>query len=222
SKSVRCPTVLKRILDADEGFKGVMSYSGHETAFLAERGFDNILVAYPIWHEDEIGAVCEVDADVWLMVDSEEHVKKLAEVAGEYGTTLNVCIDLDMSSKFLGIHFGVMRSGVRNVDDALELAAAIDDAPNLELDALMGYEAQIAGLTDRNPANNPGVNAVIRFLKRLSAGEVIDRRECVVQALEDEGYELSVVNGGGTGSVEKTIEDESVTEVTVGSGFYAP
>jgi D-serine deaminase-like pyridoxal phosphate-dependent protein len=30
------------------------------------------------------------------------------------------------------------------------------------------------------------------------------------------------VNGGGTGSLELTAEDPSVTETTAGSGFYAP
>ena len=31
-----------------------------------------------------------------------------------------------------------------------------------------------------------------------------------------------IVNGGGTGSLETTAAEDCVTEVTVGSGFYAP
>ena len=34
--------------------------------------------------------------------------------------------------------------------------------------------------------------------------------------------ELEIVNGGGTGSLELTAAEEAVTEVTAGSGFYAP
>jgi D-serine deaminase-like pyridoxal phosphate-dependent protein len=34
--------------------------------------------------------------------------------------------------------------------------------------------------------------------------------------------ELEFVNGGGTGSLELTAAEDAVTEVTAGSGFYAP
>jgi D-serine deaminase-like pyridoxal phosphate-dependent protein len=34
--------------------------------------------------------------------------------------------------------------------------------------------------------------------------------------------ELPIVNGGGTGSLELTGAEESVTEVSAGSGFFAP
>jgi D-serine deaminase-like pyridoxal phosphate-dependent protein len=44
----------------------------------------------------------------------------------------------------------------------------------------------------------------------------------VVAALKNAGVELKVVNGGGSGSLLSTLADLSVTEVTVGSGFYAP
>jgi len=86
----------------------------------------------------------------------------------------------------------------------------------------MGYEAQIAGLTDRNPANNPVLNAVIRLLKRRSKSAISNRRRTVVSALAERGHDLRYVNGGGTGSLEYTRQDPAVTEVTVGSGFYAP
>ena len=43
----------------------------------------------------------------------------------------------------------------------------------------------------------------------------------IVAAL-GEFVELEIVNGGGTGSLELTGAEEAVTEVTAGSGFYAP
>jgi D-serine deaminase-like pyridoxal phosphate-dependent protein len=43
-----------------------------------------------------------------------------------------------------------------------------------------------------------------------------------VDALADAGHSIRFVNGGGTGSVESTVRDPAVTEVTVGSGFYWP
>ena len=43
-----------------------------------------------------------------------------------------------------------------------------------------------------------------------------------MRALENLGHQLRFVNGGGTGSIEITIQDSSVTELTVGSGLYSP
>jgi D-serine deaminase-like pyridoxal phosphate-dependent protein len=33
---------------------------------------------------------------------------------------------------------------------------------------------------------------------------------------------VPIVNGGGTGSIHSTVAEDAVTEVTAGSGFYAP
>jgi D-serine deaminase-like pyridoxal phosphate-dependent protein len=44
----------------------------------------------------------------------------------------------------------------------------------------------------------------------------------VVRRLQAEGIELELVNGGGTGSLEVTAQDPSVTEATAGSGLLTP
>ena len=85
----------------------------------------------------------------------------------------------------------------------------------------MGYEAQIAGLPD----NVPGQflkNMVIRLLKKISMKQVISRRVASVKRLTDDGAQLKFVNAGGTGSLELSRLDPSVTELTAGSGLYGP
>ncbi len=224
SKSIRCPWVMERVLERD-GFQGIMAYSGHEAAFLAERGFEDLLVAYPVWHREEVRAACEAieaGARVLLMVDAPPHVERVAEVAREAGVEVPLCIDVDMSTTHLGIHFGVRRSGIQTPEEALGVARSIADTEGVTLDGIMGYEAQIAGLADRSPGNNAAVNAAIRWMKGRSKAEIQSRRGDVLAALEDRGFAPDLVNGGGTGSVEYTTDDPAVTEVTVGSGFYAP
>lgn len=224
SKSVRCRDVLRYILD-HEGFRGVMCYTGHEAAHLAADGFNDLLVAYPVWHRGELEAVCdaiEKGTRVVLMVDDPSHIERIGEIATKNDIEVPVCIDIDMSTEYFGIHFGVRRSGVRTPDGALSLAETIADAEDIELVGAMGYEAQIAGLPDDSPSNNAVTNAIVRGLKHRSALTMRQRRERVVAALERAGHDLMFVNGGGTGSVEVTCRDVSVTELTVGSGFYAP
>jgi D-serine deaminase-like pyridoxal phosphate-dependent protein len=225
SKSVRCRWVLAYLLDASDRFEGVMCYDGREAAHLAAHGFDDLLVAYPVWGREELRAVCEAVADgttVTCTVDDAAQVARAASVARETGVTLPLCLDVDMSTEHLGLFFGVRRSPVRTPSDALAVAAAVDDHDGVELVGVLGYEAQIAGVPDRTPARNPVTNALVRLLKRRSKRAFAGRRGAVVDALEDAGHDLRFVNGGGTGSVESTVRDPAVTEVTVGSGFYWP
>jgi D-serine deaminase-like pyridoxal phosphate-dependent protein len=224
TKSVRSVDVLRRVLDTSDRFEGVMAFRADEAAFLSEKGFDDILVAYPVWNEDEIRRACEADAEVTLMVSEGAHVERVGAVASDAGVDepVPLCIDVDMSVDYPGLRFGVYRSKLREPDEVLEVASTVEDTDCVHLNAVMGYEAQIAGLGGRNPANSTAKNAVIRHLKRRSKDAVIERRGKAVGALEDAGYELGFVNGGGTGSLEYTAADPAVTEVAVGSGFYFP
>jgi D-serine deaminase-like pyridoxal phosphate-dependent protein len=58
-------------------------------------------------------------------------------------------------------------------------------------------------------------------MQRRSSAELAERRAAIVAALS-EFVELEIVNGGGTGSLELTGAEAAITEVTAGSGFYAP
>jgi D-serine deaminase-like pyridoxal phosphate-dependent protein len=223
SKSVRCRGILERLL-AEPGFEGLLCYTGDEAVDLAEAGFDDLLVAYPVVGREELRRVARAVADgaeITLMVDSAEHVERAGEAASEVGADVPLCLDLDCSTEHLSIYFGVQRSPLRTPEDVLDVAETVSETPGVHLAGLMGYEAQLAGLPDRNPGNSAVENAVIRRLKEPSKRRVRARRTAAVEALDEE-YGLEFVNGGGTGSVEFTRSDPSVTEVTVGSAFYAP
>jgi D-serine deaminase-like pyridoxal phosphate-dependent protein len=58
-------------------------------------------------------------------------------------------------------------------------------------------------------------------MQRLSARELAGRRAEVVAAVTAVAP-LRFVNGGGTGSVERTAAEDAVTEVAAGSGLFAP
>lgn len=225
SKSVRSRAVLDRILSASDSFEGLMCYSGREAAYLAEYGFEDLLVAYPVYQESEFSGISDAidaGATVTAMVDCADHVERAAALADRFEMALPLCVDIDLSTKHFGIHFGVRRSGIRGREAALSLCETIESTPNVRLAGIMGYEAQLAGIPDRSPANNRVENAVIRALKRRSRTLVRKRRVDIVEAVQSAGHDLTFVNGGGTGTVEFTVSDPTVTEVTVGSGFYAP
>ncbi len=224
TKSVRSVAILRRVLASGPQFRGLMCYSPAEAAWLASQGFDDLLVAYPSVEPEDLRAVAAQVREgrtIALMVDGAEQVRRIAAIAQAEGVVQPLCMDLDMSSDFPGLHFGVHRSPVNGVAAALALAAEIARHPSLKLDGLMGYESQIAGLMDEVPGQALK-NAVIRLLKRRSIPEINERRRATVAALAAAGYVLRFVNGGGTGSFESTRADTSVTELAAGSGLYVP
>jgi D-serine deaminase-like pyridoxal phosphate-dependent protein len=227
SKSLRCRTLLERILQRDERFSGLMTFTLPETLWLAEQGFENLLLAYPTADTEALGelalrsAASPAGAPI-VMVDCVEHLDAIESVLGAGAAPVRVCIDIDAGWWALGgrLKVGPKRSPIHTVAQAVELAAEIERRPQLQLAALMAYEGQIAGVGDRPPGRRLRA-AAIRFMQRRSAAELAERRGAIVAAIR-EFADLEIVNGGGTGSLELTAAEEAVTEVTAGSGFYAP
>ena len=227
SKSVRCRALLGAILGRDQRFRGLMTFTLPETLWLAEQGFEDLLLAYPT---ADVGALEELalrsaanpEGAPIVMVDCVEHLEMIESVLGKGAPPLRVCIDVDAGWWWLGgrVKVGPKRSPIHTVEQAVALAREIEKRPQIELDALMAYEGQIAGVGDRPPGQWRRGTA-IRFMQKRSVAELAQRRRAIVSALS-EFVELEIVNGGGTGSLELTAAEEAITEVTAGSGFYAP
>src|SRR3954471_3159928 len=227
SKSIRCRPLLEAILGRDERFRGLMTYTLPETLWLAEQGFEDLLLAYPTADVGALEALAlrsaaNPEGAPIVMVDCIEHLEMIESVLGTGAPAIRVCIDVDASWWWLGgrVKVGPKRSPVHTVEDAVAMAREIERRPQIELDALMAYEGQIAGVGDRPPGQRRRA-AAIRFMQRRSAAELAERRAAIVAALS-EFVELEIVNGGGTGSLELTAAEEAVTEVSAGSGLYAP
>jgi len=225
TKSIRCSHVLRYILDFSPQFCGLMTFGIDESLFLAEQGFDNLLVGYPETHPRRLAELVQANRDgksLIPMVDCAQHLQLISDQATQQQFTQPVCVDLDMSSKFPGLHFGAHRSPINSLEKFKSFLGELDRYPWVQLAGIMGYEAQIAGVGDASPHSGIGMNSIIRFLKRRSIPELTQRRqECYRMAVES-GHPIRFVNGGGTGSIRSTVQDTSVTELTVGSGFYCP
>jgi D-serine deaminase-like pyridoxal phosphate-dependent protein len=227
SKSIRCVELMRRIFAADpEIYRGLLTFTVEETAWLAAQGFDDMIVAYPSVQPSDMALLVEMaraGKQVWLMVDSVEHLRTLSAAGESAGLTLHACLEVDMAYRPLNlasVHLGLRRSPVRTPDQARELLRAAKNYPALKVDAVMGYEGHVAGMSDDAPGASLK-NIVMRALKSASVRELTARRDSVIQSLRAEGVEFRFVNGGGSGSIVSTGQDPLVTEITVGSGFYA-
>jgi D-serine deaminase-like pyridoxal phosphate-dependent protein len=226
SKSIRCRALLERIL-AREGYSGTMTFTLPETLWLAELGFDELLLAYPTTdagalEELALRSAANPGTAPIVTVDSVAHLDLIESVLGAGAAPVRVCIELDASWWAAGgrLKIGAKRSPVHSPEQALELAREVARREKIELAALMAYEGQISGVGDRPPGQRLR-GAAIRLMQKRSAAELAERRAAAVAAVR-EVAELEIVNGGGTGSLELTAAEEAVSEVTAGSGFYAP
>jgi D-serine deaminase-like pyridoxal phosphate-dependent protein len=220
SKSVRIRSLIDAVLALD-GYAGVLAYTLPEALWLAET-VDDIVVGYPSVDVAAIRALAsspELASRVTLMIDSLDHLDFIDEVAPP-GTReqLRLCLEIDMSfvTRPLG-HVGVWRSPVREVAQATRIAEAIARRRGFTLVGIMGYEAQVAGVGNR-PRGNPARAVVLDWMQSQSVTELTERRGALVEAVERISP-LEFVNGGGTGSLESTAADASVTEIAAGSGL---
>ncbi|MFI9810842.1 amino acid deaminase/aldolase [Saccharothrix variisporea] len=224
SKSVRVRWLLERVL-ARPGYAGVMCYSLAEALWLSEHDLsEDLLVAYPTVDH---GALRALAADekarerVTIMVDSPAHLDLVDAALGTGHPPIRVCLELDVSWRPLpGLHVGPRRSPVHSARDAADLAAKITRRPGFSLVGVMAYEGQIAGLGD-SPLGRPLRAAAVRWMQGKSAKELVERRVEAVAAIRRVA-DLEFVNGGGTGSLEITGADPSVTELAAGSGLIGP
>nr|WP_271175744.1 amino acid deaminase/aldolase [Leifsonia poae] len=227
SKSVRVRSVLDAVL-ALPGYHGVLAYTLPEALWLAEGSdghppIEDVVVGYPTADRGAIARLAaspELAARVTLMVDSVAQLDFIdAVVAPDARERIRLCLELDSSwnSPVLG-HIGVWRSPLYAPEAVRAVAEAIVQRPGFALVGMMGYEAQIAGQGD-NPPGRPAWGATLRWVQKNSKAELADRRAHAVASVR-EIADLEFVNGGGTGSLEFTASDDSVTEIAAGSGLF--
>jgi D-serine deaminase-like pyridoxal phosphate-dependent protein len=226
SKSVRCRSLQERVL-ASDGFEGTLSFTLAEALWLAENGFDDIVVAYPTADRAAVKSLVEVCAErdnlrLAVMVDSIDHLDFIDAATGPRTNDIQVCIDVDAGWWLLGgrVKVGVKRSPLHTVEQAVALARSVAGRPGFQLVGIMAYESQIAGVGDR-PPGRPLRGAAIRAMQARSRREIASRRGEIVAAVQKVAP-LRFVNGGGTGSVESTMAEAAVTEVAAGSGLFGP
>lgn len=221
SKSVRVRSVIEALL-ARPGYHGVLAYTLAEALWLADT-VDDLVVGYPTAERGSIRRLAtdpDLAGRITLMVDAPAQLDLVDDVLPPgRREELRVCLELDASwrAPVLG-HLGVRRSPVHEPSDAGALAAYIAARAGFRLVGVMSYEAQIAGLTNR-PPGKPLDGAVNRWMQSRSMPELVERRARAVAAVREHA-DLEFVNGGGTGSLEATAADPSITEIAAGSGLF--
>ena len=202
-----CPEIARIQLSAAGNSGGVVVSSLAEAeAFAAaddgtaspSSAIDDILIAGRVITAAKISRLAALAGRITLSVavDNPLNVQDLAEAAQAAGVTVGVLVDMDA-----GYGFG----GVTSVQDAVDLAETVANAPGLSLKGIMTYEGPLA-ITDRSE-----LEAETR--RRLQP--VLDTRG----ALEQAGIEVATVSAGSTYNYDIVSQISGITEVQ--AGVYA-
>jgi len=217
SKSVRVRAVLDAVL-ALPGYHGILAFTLAEALWLAQ-DHDDIVLGYPTVDRaglEQLFGDEQAAQRITLMVDDPVHLDLIDSVAGPGSRPeLRVAIDVDASwrSALLG-HIGVRRSALFSAGEVAAFARRVTARPGFRLVGLQMYDAQIAGQGDDAGHDAP----LIRMVQARSRAELRERRAAIVDAVSAV-TPLEFINGGGTGSLEFTGSDESLTEASAGSGL---
>ena len=198
-KTHKCVEIAQRAVAA--GALGVCCATIGEAEAMALGGLKGILITAPLFSADAIDRLRRLllrGADVSIVADNPNAVTSLAAIAKASGRTLAVLVDIDV---------GLGRTGCVGIEDAVSLAHAISNAPDLSFAGIQAYWGnlqQVTPLTERS---------------RL-IGIQADRLRAVIAALQTAGLPPAIISGGGTGSHHIDAGLGIFTEIQPGSYLF--
>jgi D-serine deaminase-like pyridoxal phosphate-dependent protein len=199
AKSHKCAEIARRQIAA--GAVGICTASLHEAEAMAGQGIDNILITSPVVGAgklDRLIKLLERGVQVAVVVDDQEYAASMADAAHRSGHVLDVLIDVDL---------GMGRTGVNNIESALQLVNAICATEGMSYRGLQAYSGRVQHITEFAERDHV-YTGQLRFLSALIA------------ALDQRGLKPATVSGGGTGTLALDCREGILTEHQAGSYIF--
>ena len=165
----------------DRGAIGICAARLGEAEAMAQGGIADILVTAPIVTPQAIARALDLRQacpGLKLVVDDARAARHLARACADQGQVMDVLLDID-----IGLH----RTGIAPDHRALELARVIGDLGPLNLVGLQAYGGHLMHI----PSCAARRERSLAALKPVGA---------LVQTLRDQGFNLSIISGGGSGT----------------------
>jgi D-serine deaminase-like pyridoxal phosphate-dependent protein len=199
-KTHKSPEIARRQLDV--GAAGIAVAKVAEAEVFAAHGFDDIVVAYPVFGEEKWERLADLAGRVTLgvNVDSAEALRGLSAAAERAGSRILVHVDVDS-----GFHRGGVDAG--DPHGVEELARLTLDLPGLDFDGVTTHRGMFFDGADGMSLADAG----------RDEGRVIGG---VADALRERGIEVRQVSAGGTMTGEGAAAAPGVTEVRAGTYVF--
>ncbi len=163
------------------GAVGVCCQKVSEAEVFARGGIKDILVSNQVRDPakiDRLARLPKLGARTIVCVDDVANVADLSAAAQEHGTELEVFVEIDC---------GAGRCGVTTTPAVVEIAKAVEIAPNLKFSGIQAYQGAMQHI-DSYEGRKEKLDTAIAMVKDA------------IEGLKAEGLECDLVSGGGTGS----------------------
>jgi len=191
-KAHKCREVMNMQLAA--GASGITVAKLGEAETMVTAGAKDVFVAYPLVGEDKLDRLVALSqrALVTVAVDNLEVAQRMAE---RFADTRPIGVLIEVDS-------GLKRCGVLP-DEAVGLARALRELPNLRLKGVFTHAGQVYGATPEK----------VREIGLMEARTVVAVRD----ALQQHGIDIETVSTGSTPTAKHNLEVEGVTEIRPGN-----
>jgi D-serine deaminase-like pyridoxal phosphate-dependent protein len=188
-------------LQLDAGAIGITTATIWEASAMIDAGLSDVLIANQVVGPTKAAELARIAASarVIVAVDSIANARELSAAASERGSEINVLVEVDV-----GLH----RSGVRSVQEGVDLGAEIGRVPGLRLEGLLGYEGHAMLEPDR----------AVRVRKTQAANHEL---LAVADAFEEHGLNTAIIAAGGLGTWDITGANARITEIHAGSYIFS-
>lgn len=182
------------------GAVGVCCQKVSEAAVMVEGGVPDVLVSNEVIGRAKLRRLAALakTAKISVCADDIGNIAELDAAALEAGVTLTVLIEIDV---------GAERCGVPPGEPALELAQAVDLAPNLQFGGLQVYHGGAQHIREHPSRRNAVIEAATKTTE-------------TVDILSRAGLACHMITGGGTGSLDIDLELGVLNELQAGSYIF--
>lgn len=194
-KTHKVPAIGQRQLAA--GARGIVCAKVSEAEVFVDAGFDDVVVAYPVFGAEKWRRLVELArrARIGVNVDSEEAIIGLAAAARAGEAVLELYLDVDVGMHRGGVPFG-------RIDELAGLAALVESSQGVELAGVTAYYA--VGARDADAAGR----------------EEAERLVAAAEALRRRGFEIREVAAGGSVSGRSVAVTSGITELRAGAYVF--
>ncbi len=197
AKTHKCPQIAA--LQVAHGAVGVTCAKLGEAEVMATAGIESILIANQLVGSRTADRLARLirytGAQVMPAVDAPQRVAELARAGRDWDVVVPAVVEVDI---------GLRRGGVRELEDAFELAQTLQEDDFLSFAGVIAYEGH--ALREKDPRRRAEV-------VNLSLPRLIEAAEM----LRERGLEVPLVSAGSTGTYTVTGNYPGITEVEAGS-----
>lgn len=185
-------------MQMERGAAGLTVAKVGEAEVMAAAGFDDLLLAYPVWGAGNLRrlAALALGRRMLLSLDNEATAHELSRAMAAQNASIGVLVEFDA---------GLGRCGLEPGPACVELAHALERLPGLRFRGLMTYFGSISGGEDE---------------RRAEAERVANRVARARSAFAEARVEVDIVSGGSTPSAPLSGAIPGITEIRPGTYVY--